>query len=77
VKSILFVYIGETRTQRFWSAGRKNERSKNPRTENENETEKLKQKTKTKKDSIVFRKLQEEEKGYLLIVYHMCEQEMP
>ncbi len=31
---------------------------------------------KHKKDPIVFRKLQEEEKGYLLIVYCMCEQEM-
>jgi hypothetical protein len=36
----------------------------------------LKQKTKAKKDPIVFRKLQEEEKGYLLIAYRMCEQEM-
>jgi hypothetical protein len=35
----------------------------------------LKQKTKTKKDPIVFRKLQEEEKGYLLIVYRMCERD--
>jgi len=41
-----------------------------------NWNKKPKPKTKTKKDPIVFRKLQEEDKGYLLIVYRMCELEM-